>query len=176
MPDRGHLYELTPAGHELPRGLPLVAGLTGFADAGGVVTQLGQYLHDALETTTVAVFDNDDLLDYRARRPTILFDRDHLAEYNPATLTISLARDEVGSQFFLLTGYEPDFRWERFVESVLEFIEEYQLDPRREFAEMFCCWNTGRPHGRTYDPHYVENGLRRMQIYHQLGQIQPAAR
>jgi hypothetical protein len=46
-----------------------------------------------------------------------------------------------------------------------EFIEEYQLDPRREFAEMFCCWNTGRPYGRTYDPHYIERGLARMELY-----------
>jgi hypothetical protein len=51
------------------------------------------------------------------------------------------------------------------IELLAEFIEEYQLDPAREFAEMFCCWNTGRPYGRTYDPHYVERGLARVELY-----------
>jgi len=127
MPDRGDLYELTPAAHEVPHGLPLVAGLTGFADAGGVVTLLGQYLHDALDTETIAVFDNDELLDYRARRPTILFDQDHLEEYTPPALTLSLAKDEIGSPFLLLSGYEPDFRWEGFAEAVLRFIDSYDV-------------------------------------------------
>jgi len=30
---------------------------------------------------------------------------------------------------------------------------------------LFRCWNTGRPDGKTADPAYVENGLRRMEIY-----------
>jgi hypothetical protein len=126
MRDPDELFELTEAA-DVPPGLPLVAGLTGFADAGGVVTQLGSYLHDRLETTELAVFDNDELLDYRARRPTILFDGDHLADYSPPTLTLSLARDDIGSPFLLLTGYEPDFRWEAFAEAVISFIERYEV-------------------------------------------------
>jgi hypothetical protein len=127
MRDPEELFELTPAALEVPLGLPLVAGLTGFADAGGVVTQLGSYLADTLETTEVAVFDNDELLDYRARRPTILFDEDHLAEYSAPTLTLSLMRDDIGSPFLLLSGYEPDFRWEAFAAAVLSLIERYEV-------------------------------------------------
>ncbi|MFD1713720.1 proteasome assembly chaperone family protein [Amnibacterium flavum] len=127
MRDPDDLYELTPAAHRVPLGLPLVAGLTGFADAGGVVTQLGQYLKDNLEVTELAVFDNDELLDYRARRPTILFDQDHLADYSPPTLTLSLALDDLSTPFLLLTGYEPDFQWERFAAAVLGFIERYEV-------------------------------------------------
>jgi len=39
---------------------------------------------------------------------------------------------------------------------------------------MFCCWNTGRPYGKTFDPDYVEKGLRRMRIYRQLRSIRAA--
>ena len=46
-----------------------------------------------------------------------------------------------------------------------EFAAGYQLDLGHEFPEMFCCWNTGRPYGRTYDPHYVARGLARMELY-----------
>jgi len=57
-----------------------------------------------------------------------------------------------------------------------EFAVDFHLDTTHDFAELFCCWNTGRPHGRTYDPAYVEKGLGRMEIYRQLRQTQPAAR
>ena len=82
---------------DVPKGLQLIAGLTGFADAGGAVTQLGEYLLDTLETTVVATFDMDELLDYRARRPTIYFDQDHLTDYTPSTLNLYLANDELGA-------------------------------------------------------------------------------
>jgi hypothetical protein len=63
---------------------------------------------------------------------------------------------------------EPRFHY-RFANQLLaEFAECYQLDLAREFAELFRCWNTGRPDGKTADPAYVENGLRRMEIYRGL--------
>lgn len=121
------LYEIELGPGEVPHGLPLVAGLTGFADAGGAVTQLSTYLLDTVDHHIVAHFDNDQLLDYRARRPTIYFDQDHLSNYRPARLNLYLATDEIGQSFLLLTGYEPDFQWERFTAAVLELIEKYQV-------------------------------------------------
>ena len=122
MRDPRSLYELSPE-VEVPRGLPLVAGLTGFADAGGAVAQTTEYLLATLENVVVATFDADELLDYRARRPVILFEEDHITDYRPPRLTLSLARDEIGQQFLLLTGYEPDFQWERFGAAVLQLID-----------------------------------------------------
>ncbi|BAS08540.1 protein involved in transcription initiation from RNA polymerase II promoter [Arthrobacter sp. Hiyo4] len=52
------------------RGLNLVMGFTGFADAGHVVKQINAELLDTLDAETVAVFDADQLIDYRSRRPT----------------------------------------------------------------------------------------------------------
>jgi hypothetical protein len=45
------------------------------------------------------------------------------------------------------------------------FAQEFQLDLRIEYEELFRCWNTGRPDGATFDPRYVENGLRRLESY-----------
>jgi PAC2 family. len=112
---------------DVPKGLPLVAGLTGFADAGAAVSQFSEALLENLETRLVATFDNDELLDYRARRPTIYFDQDHLTNYQPSTLALRLARDEIGQQFLLLTGYEPDFQWERFTAAVLQLVDVFQV-------------------------------------------------
>jgi hypothetical protein len=127
MRDPAGLYDLSIDVSDVPTGLHLVAALTGFADAGAAVTQLSDYLLDTLETQVVATFDNDALLDYRARRPLVYFDQDHLSDYTPATLALYLATDEVGQPFLLLTGYEPDFQWERFTAAVLQLIDILQV-------------------------------------------------
>jgi hypothetical protein len=126
MRDPEGLFELNPD-VVVPEGLNLVAGLTGFADAGSGVSQLSEYLTDTVDHRVVATFDTDELFDYRARRPTIHFDQDHLADYRPARLTLSLASDEIGQQFLFLTGFEPDFQWERFSAAVLGLIDRFQV-------------------------------------------------
>jgi hypothetical protein len=127
MRDPARLYDIQLDASRVPEGLPLVAGLTGFADAGGAVSQFTQYLRETLDTTLVVAFDNDALLDYRARRPIVFFDQDHVADYRPSELALHLTRDELGKQFLLLTGYEPDFQWERFTAAVLQLVERYRV-------------------------------------------------
>lgn len=128
MRDPASLYDLNPdMVASVPEGLPLVAGLTGFSDAGSAVSQLSGYLLEHLTLRVVATFDTDALLDYRARRPTIYFDKDHLTDYEPSVLALYLATDEIGQQFLLLTGFEPDFQWERFTAAVLDLIATYKV-------------------------------------------------
>jgi len=127
MRDPDGLYELSADADSVPRGLPLVAALTGFADAGGAVTQVSEYLLDTLDHETVAEFDTDELLDYRARRPTIYFDQDHLSDFTPLSLGLYLMKDELEQPFLFLTGFEPDFQWQRFTAAVLDLIERFQV-------------------------------------------------
>jgi hypothetical protein len=127
MREPGDIYELTAEAENVPEGLHLVAGLTGFADAGGAVSQFTEYLLETLDHTVVANFDADVLLDYRARRPIIYFDQDHLTDYQPPALRVYLARDEIGQPFLLLAGYEPDFRWEQFTAAVLQLERRFKV-------------------------------------------------
>lgn len=127
MPIREDLYTLTDVADTVPEGLPLVIALTGFADAGGTIAQVIEYVRDSVRHEEVAIFDNDALLDYRARRPIIQFDQDHLSDYEPARLNVSLAYDELSKPFLLMTGYEPDFRWEQFTASVIDIIHRFQV-------------------------------------------------
>ena len=127
MQDPAGLYQLNPDITDVPEGLHLVAGLTGFADAGAAVSQFTDSLHATLTTRALATFDADILLDYRARRPIIYFDQDHLTDYQPATLALYLANDEVGQPFLLLTGFEPDFQWDRFTAAVLQLVERFKV-------------------------------------------------
>jgi hypothetical protein len=64
---------------------------------------------------------------------------------------------------------EPRFHFRVALELLAEFAERYQLDPTREFAELFRCWNTGQPYGETTDRAYVAKGLARMEIYRAIG-------
>jgi len=48
------------------------------------------------------------------------------------------------------------------------FAHEFDLDLAEESAELFRCWNTGRPNGETADPRYVDRGLARMKRYADL--------
>ncbi|AJM77643.1 proteasome assembly chaperone family protein [Rathayibacter toxicus] len=127
MLDPDELFEIEGDLSDIPRGLHLVAGLTGFADAGGAVAQVGDYLRETLQHRPIAVFDQDQLLDYRARRPIITFDQDHLTDYRPARLDLSLAYDELQRPFLLLTGFEPDFQWERFTQAVISLIRQLEV-------------------------------------------------
>lgn len=125
MPWSGPLFERSASAPPVPRGLPLVVALTGFTDAGSAVSRVVDYFRDDLVPTPLAVFANDVLLDYRARRPVISFDQDHLTDYRPPRLELSFAHDALGQPFLVLSGYEPDFAWDAFVAAVLAFVEDY---------------------------------------------------
>ena len=127
MRDPGELYEVHLGPESVPRGLDLVAGVAGFADAGGAVSQFTEFLLSEFEHRTVVRFDNDELLDWRSRRPIMVFDGDKLSDYRPASLAIHLVEDEMGVPFLLLTGYEPDLKWERFAAAMLQIVEGYDF-------------------------------------------------
>lgn len=125
--DPNPLYEVIGDVSDVPTGLHLVAGLTGFTDSGSSVAQVSELLLGLPVVRDLVVFDNDELLDYRARRPVMYFDEDHLSAYEPARLVLSLVEDELHRPFLLLTGYEPDFRWEAFTAAVLELVERFEV-------------------------------------------------
>ena len=108
-------------------GLPLVAMLSGFSDAGSTISQVSEHLFNKLDNELVVSFDNDELLDYRSRRPVLYFEKDHIESYEPANLSIYLMRDEADQPFLLLDGYEPDFRWDGFADSIEQIVSDFQI-------------------------------------------------
>jgi len=112
---------------EVPSGLRMIGSISGFTDAGQVIEQMAHNILSKLDSDLIIEFDNDELLDYRARRPTMFFEKDHLASYEPLVLGIYLVRDESGIPFLFLHGYEPDFRWEAFADAIEEIVELYAI-------------------------------------------------
>jgi hypothetical protein len=75
----------------------------------------------------VARFDVDDLIDYRARRPTMTYATDRWTHYDAPELVVHLLYDAIGTPFLLLTGPEPDMRWEGFADAVRKVIEHFEV-------------------------------------------------
>jgi hypothetical protein len=98
----------------------LVGAFDGWVDAGSAATSaLGLIAADA---PIVATFDSDQLFDYRARRPTLDIVDGRLSELSWPALTIR--RSTVSEHDLLvLTGPEPDDRWQAFGAAVTEIAQ-----------------------------------------------------
>ncbi len=72
----------------------------------------------------VARFDVDTLFDYRARRPALAFDGDHYATYDAPRLEVRRLTDAADTPYLLLTGPEPDYRWEGFTVAVQQLVDQ----------------------------------------------------
>ncbi len=105
-----------------PRPGVLVVALGAFIDAGEVQRMLSEHLVETGNPDLVATFDVDQLLDYRARRPAMVFDVNRFAEYETPTMLLRRLTDRDGHIYYLLTGPEPDFQWERVVAAIRDII------------------------------------------------------
>ncbi|MEU4419712.1 PAC2 family protein [Actinoplanes sp. NPDC024001] len=102
----------------------LIQALTGFVDAGSAIQLAREHLLEHLESEVIATFDLDQLLDYRSRRPPMIFVADHFESYEDPKLALHLVTDQLGTQFLLLAGPEPDLQWERFIAAVTALIDQ----------------------------------------------------
>lgn len=102
------------------RGPVLVHGLEGFTDAGQAVEGATEHLRDSLDAQLLVEFDADQLIDYRSRRPHLKYSFDHFAGYDEPAIQIHAVKDADGTSFLLLSGLEPDLRWDGFTESVID--------------------------------------------------------
>jgi predicted ATP-grasp superfamily ATP-dependent carboligase len=106
-------------------GTVLLHHFSGFMDAGAAGSTLVDHLLETYEHRVVARFDVDDLLDYRARRPAMTFATDRWEDFAAPELVVYLLHDAIGTPFLLLTGPEPDRRWEAVTAAVRELIERW---------------------------------------------------
>jgi len=102
----------------------LLHNLTGFLDAGAAGKIAVDSLCAALPCEPVAEFDLDAIYDYRARRPRMTFLTDHYGEIEMPSLRVDRLRDLAGTEFLVLHGPEPDFRWRAFAKDTLWLIEQ----------------------------------------------------
>jgi predicted ATP-grasp superfamily ATP-dependent carboligase len=125
----------------------LVVCLEGWIDAGGAAASAARSIVNEGDGKTLASFDTEQLLDHRARRPTM-----HLVEGVNAGLTwpaieLSYAVDKSGTPLLVLTGPEPDHNWRRFVRSVIDLAIEFDT----RLVVTLGAYPAATPHTRS--PH-----------------------
>lgn len=95
----------------------LVAAFDSWIDAGSASSTAAE--HIAADGRVVAEFDGDRLFDYRARRPTLEIVDGRLVELTWPALVVRHRRI-AGRDVLVMTGAEPDFRWQSFADAVVE--------------------------------------------------------
>ncbi|MDC7088178.1 PAC2 family protein [Corynebacterium pseudodiphtheriticum] len=129
--DAREMYELEyPApdmGNNSNDRLTLVVALNGYADAGMAVEAAADHLISALDHRPVATFDSDELVDYRSRRPAVTIANNEPVEIENTEISMKVLRDNQGKPFLLLSGPEPDLRWNGFTEAVADLVEKLDV-------------------------------------------------
>jgi len=141
--DPSDLYQLTP-GVQQDGDPVMLYYLDGFVDAGSAGRQLVTQLLATLDHAEVARFDVDALIDYRARRPTMIFAKDRWESVEMPEIVVHRLVDPAGTPFLLLNGLEPDREWETFSAAVLSLSAALNV----RLAASFHGIPMGVPHTR----------------------------
>ena len=105
----------------------------------------------SLDRRTVARFDADALLDWRARRPTMRLVDGVNTQLTWEETELSWAKDGLGHDVLLLFGNEPDHAWLAFSEQVVDLADDLG-------ARMVL--GPGRlPHAGAAHPHAAAGGV-----------------
>jgi PAC2 family len=109
-------YEIVgePSGAVAPA---LIVSFEDWVDAGGAGSTAAR--HIATDGEVIATFDPDAIYDYRSHRPVL-----DIIDGTPkqfAWPTMTLTRRRLAERdLFVLTGPEPDFRWQEFADDILK--------------------------------------------------------
>ena len=96
----------------------MVVMLSGWIDASEVGASTMQALSAECDAVPLVEFDDDEYIDFRARRP-ILELRDGVnSSLRWSSIALDYGRDRGGNDVVLLAGPEPDMRWHRFAATI----------------------------------------------------------
>lgn len=98
----------------------LVVMLQGWIDASSAAHGAMTRLVSETGATSLITFDADEYLDFRARRPTMELREGINTRLDWPSTDLMLGRDINDKEVLLLTGHEPDSKWNQFAAAVGE--------------------------------------------------------
>ena len=122
----------------------LVVMLTGWIDTSNAAATAMEALVSETGATTLVEFDADTFIDYRARRPIMELRAGVNTSIDWSLPKLSVGRDEKGRDVVLLSGPEPDSRWQHFAATVASLA--HQLGVTRAYG--FGAYPVATPHTR----------------------------
>lgn len=102
----------------------LIMALRGWIDAGMGAEAATEAMTTGLDPVTVARFDADSLLDWRARRPIMRLEDGVNANVTWEETELVHVRDAAGNDVLILMGNEPDHSWLAFSEQVVDLASD----------------------------------------------------
>jgi len=105
----------------------MVVCLEGWIDAGLAAAGAVTHLLASMPHELVAVFDADELIDYRARRPTLRIVNGVDEELRWPEIRLHAATNRTGRTVLILSGPEPDMRWQRFNVEVVSLASRLEV-------------------------------------------------
>lgn len=110
--------------YELERPV-FVLALDGWVDAGSGTAQARTALLDQIDTHRMGSFDADALIDYRARRPTMILTDGVIESMRWPTIEVRYGVDRGGNDVVFIVGPEPDTGWQAFCAEIVALAQGY---------------------------------------------------
>ncbi len=102
-----------------------VLAMDGWVDAGSGTATARAALMDQIDTQRIGTFDADALVDYRARRPTMMLSDGVIQALRWPTIEMRYGVDRGGNDVVLVIGPEPDVMWQAFCAEVIALAQGY---------------------------------------------------
>lgn len=109
-------------------GRTLLVTLGAYSDAGDAQQLIDDQLLNSLSSRVVGRLDMDQIYDYAGRRPEVTLQLDHFADYEKPEILLHEVTSADGETFFLLTGPEPSFQWERVASALHIVVEQLGIE------------------------------------------------
>jgi predicted ATP-grasp superfamily ATP-dependent carboligase len=106
----------------------LIVAMEGWIDAGMAAGTATATLLAGMPSELLATFDADELIDYRARRPTLQIVNGVDTELRWPEISLQAATNRTGRSVLILSGPEPDMRWRQFVAEVVALARRLQVE------------------------------------------------
>ncbi|GAA1485045.1 PAC2 family protein [Brachybacterium fresconis] len=110
------------------RGRTLLVTLGAFSDAGNAQDLVDDHLLNTLPSRVVGRLDMDQVYDYAGRRPEVTLELDHFDDYQKPEILLHEVTDPDGEPFFLLSGPEPSFQWERVANALRIVVDQLGIE------------------------------------------------
>lgn len=106
----------------------LVVGMEGWIDAGVGSATAVSHLLASMPHELIATFDSDELVDFRARRPTLRIVNGVDTELRWPEIRLEVATSRTGRSVVVLTGPEPDMRWHAFIAEMVGLASRLKVE------------------------------------------------
>lgn len=110
------------------QGRTLLVTLGAYSDAGDSQQLIDDQLLNTLSSRVVGRLDMDQVFDYAGRRPEVTLQLDHFSDYERPEILLHEVTAADGETFFLLTGPEPSFQWERVAGALQIVVEQLGVE------------------------------------------------